>query len=496
MHPSPACPAPCPAPPCCGGSPCAWPPARTLCNCRPRAPCRACPWPGSTRWAWATPRPPQAALPSRCWPAWGWPPASCWTGNGKWTTPKAPCAPAPACAAPVATCASWRATPPPSPPCTAAARASPSASATASGAGAGTAAGVRQAEVTVEIEGQALRAQLAWASDRAGEVQANVSTRLTPGAPGASPAAAPSPSSPVNSSPATSSPFTWAPDAPLAGTLRARLPDVGVWSALAPPGWRVRGTLDASATLSGTRNAPRWAGTLGADDMAVRSVVDGVDLQGGRLRATLQGNQLSITEFRLQGGRGSGARIAGFSGNRTAAPQDGGMLTATGRVSWGDSATATATAATGLSGITMSLQAEAKALQELVRADRQISVSGQLQAQLQQGQISLRGKLTTDRATIILPDETAPTLGSDVVVRSAAKDREDQAKAQAAAKANQVAAQAETAKPPDIAITLNLGRDFALQGQGITTRLTGEVDIRSSAVPGAPPRVTGEVRTD
>ncbi|QLA83767.1 DUF490 domain-containing protein [Acidovorax sp. JMULE5] len=372
--------------------------------------------------------------------------------------------------------------------------ASPSASAAASGAGAGTAAGVRQAEVTVEIEGEALRAQLAWASDRAGEVQANVSTRLTPGAPGASAAAGASPSSPVNSSPATSSPFTWAPDAPLAGTLRARLPDVGVWSALAPPGWRVRGTLDASATLSGTRNAPRWAGTLGADDMAVRSVVDGVDLQGGRLRATLQGNQLSITEFRLQGGRGSGARIAGFSGNRTAAPQDGGTLTATGRVSWGDSATATAT--TGLSGITMSLQAEAKALQVLVRADRQISVSGQLQAQLQQGQISLRGKLTTDRATIILPDETAPTLGSDVVVRSAAKDREDQAKAQAAAKANQVAAQAETAKPPDIAITLNLGRDFALSGQGITTRLTGEVDIRSSAVPGAPPRVTGEVRTD
>ena len=372
------------------------------------------------------------------------------------------------------------------------ASASPSASAAASGAGAGTAAGVRQAEVTVEIEGEALRAQLAWASDRAGEVQANVSTRLTPGAPGASAAAGASPSSPVNSSPATSSPFTWAPDAPLAGTLRARLPDVGVWSALAPPGWRVRGTLDASATLSGTRNAPRWAGTLGADDMAVRSVVDGVDLQGGRLRATLQGNQLSITEFRLQGGRGSGARIAGFSGNRTAAPQDGGTLTATGRVSWGDSATA----ATGLSGITMSLQAEAKALQVLVRADRQISVSGQLQAQLQQGQISLRGKLTTDRATIILPDETAPTLGSDVVVRSAAKDREDQAKAQAAAKANQVAAQAETAKPPDIAITLNLGRDFALSGQGITTRLTGEVDIRSSAVPGAPPRVTGEVRTD
>ena len=340
------------------------------------------------------------------------------------------------------------------------------------GPGAGSPAGVRQAEISVEAEGDALRARLLWASDRAGEIDATVSTRLTPAS--------------------ADSAITWAADAPLAGTLRARLPDVGVWSALAPPGWRVRGTLDASATLSGTRNAPRWAGTLGADDMAVRSVVDGVDLQGGRLRATLQGNELLINEFRLQGGRGSSARIAGFSGNRTAASPDGGTLTASGRVAWGD----TASAATGLSGITMSLQAEARALQVLVRADRQVSVSGSVQAQLQQGQISLRGKLTTDRATIILPDESAPTLGSDVVVRSKAKDLADQAKAQAAAKASQVAAQAETAKPPDIAITLNLGRDFALSGHGITTRLTGEVEIRSSAVPGAPPRVTGEVRTD
>jgi translocation and assembly module TamB len=338
---------------------------------------------------------------------------------------------------------------------------------------AGTPAGVRQAEVSVELDGTALRARLAWASDRAGEIDATASTRLTLGGGAGTDLAA----------------LTWAADSPLAGTLRARLPDVGVWSALAPPGWRVRGTLDASATLSGTRTLPRWAGTLGADDLAVRSVVDGVDLQGGRLRATLSGNQLSINEFRLQGGRGSGARIAGFSGNRTAAPQKGGTLTGTGRITWGE-------AGNGLSGIAMSMQAEARALQVLVRADRQISVSGQLQAQLQQGQISLRGKLTTDRATIILPDENAPSLGSDVVVRSAAKDKEDQAKAQAAARANQVSAQAETAKPPDIAITLNLGRDFALNGHGITTRLTGEVDIRSSAVAGAPPRVTGEVRTE
>ncbi|WP_440109984.1 translocation/assembly module TamB domain-containing protein [Acidovorax sp. BL-A-41-H1] len=342
---------------------------------------------------------------------------------------------------------------------------------------AGTPAGVRQAEVSLELDGEALRARLQWASDRAGEIDASASTRLVPG-----------------SGTADLSAITWAADAPLAGTLRASLPDMGVWSALAPPGWRVRGTLQANATLSGTRDAPRWAGTLGADDLAVRSVVDGVDLQGGRLRANLRGNELQITEFRLQGGRGSGARIAGFSGNRTAAPADGGTLTASGRIRWGDAPAGSG----GMSGISMDVEAEARALQVLVRADRQLSVSGPLQVRLQQGQITVRGTITADRATIILPDESAPSLGSDVVVRSASKDREDQAKAQAAGKAAQAAASTEpdTLKPPDVAVTVNLGNDFALHGHGITTRLTGEVQVRSASVPGGPPRVTGEVRTE
>lgn len=344
---------------------------------------------------------------------------------------------------------------------------------TGANAGRGTLAGVRQAELSVQLEAETLSARLQWASARAGEIDATANTRIQ-WSEGAAP---------------------WPANAPLAGNVRARLPDVGVWSALAPPGWRVRGTLDANATLSGTRDAPRWAGTLAADDLAVRSLIDGVDLQGGRLRAALRGNQIELTEFRLQGGRGSKARIAGQSGNRTAAPEDRGSLSATGRLAWTDADPVANTPPR----ISLDLQAQAQALQVLVRADRQVSVSGNLQARLQHGQISVTGKLTTDRATIILPDETAPTLGSDVVIRSAARDREAQARAQAAAQAHQKAEQAPQlvpAKPAVIAVTLNLGNDFALQGRGITTRLTGEVDVRSSPTPGAPPRVTGEVRTE
>ena len=55
-------------------------------------------------------------------------------------------------------------------------------------------------------------------------------------------------------------------------------------------------------------------------------------------------------------------------------------------------------------------------------------------------------------------------------------------------------AKAQTAKPPDIAVSFDLGNDFAVQGRGLTTRLEGKLDIRSTALT-APPRITGEVRT-
>ena len=336
----------------------------------------------------------------------------------------------------------------------------------------GTLVGIRQARLQLNAEGNQLRAQVQWDSERAGKLDAQANSTLTRHNGG----------------------WSWSPDTPLNAQLRANLPDVGVWSALAPPGWRINGTLDADVALAGSLNAPQWQGTLGADRITVQSLLDGVDLKDGRLRAALRGNQLNITELSLQGGKGSQARIVGYSGNLTPAPQDGGSLQGSGTLRWGGAPASAASADSTAkdSSIALDFTAQLRALQVQVRADRQASVSGTLRAGLQDGQITVRGDLTVDRATIILPEASAPKLGDDVVVRSAAIDRANAAKAQ---QTSQSAARTQTAQAPDIAVTLNLGRDFALQGFGITTRLEGALDVRGASSPGAPPRITGEVRT-
>ena len=343
----------------------------------------------------------------------------------------------------------------------------------AAGPGASTPAGLHRAELKVDAEGNTVRANLAWDSERAGEIRVEASTQVQQRGGG----------------------WLWPEDAPITGHVTARMPNLGVWSILAPPGWRVGGTLQADATLSGNRAEPRWNGSLGADQLAVRALVDGLDLRNGRLRATLEGTRVALDEFSLEGGVGGQARIPGQGGNLSTsaseAAKGGGTLTAKGELGWGPAPAPGSSA----SGIRMSIQAQLNALRVLVRSDRQLTLSGQLQAGLDNGQFSVHGKLVTDRAVIILPDDTAPSLGSDVIVRSAALDRE---RAEAAARNAEAArseqARAHTAKPPDIAVQFDLGRDFAVQGRGVTTRLEGQLDIRGTSLEG-PPRITGEVRT-
>ncbi|RMX04852.1 hypothetical protein D8I35_13395 [Corticibacter populi] len=341
--------------------------------------------------------------------------------------------------------------------------------ASASTRGQAIAAGIRTLSLDVQSEANALVLTLDWDTERAGVIKARAQTQLVRQGGG----------------------WQLSEPAPLSGSVQARLQDLSVWGTLAPPGWRVAGALDADIALGGSVQAPELRGSINGSGLNIRSVLDGVELHDGQLRATLDGNRLDIAELTLQGGTGSNAYVRGLSGNRTPAPTERGRMTASGFIDW------SGTAGTG---IAMDVRASLEKMQVLVRSDRQMSLSGDLSAGLQQGALRVRGSIMVDRASITLPESGAPTLGTDVVVVRAS----DQAKAAAEAKAEAETAaegpeargQLQSAKPMDLELKLDLGRDFALQGYGITTRLEGNLTVRNATSGNDPVTVVGEIRTD
>lgn len=310
-------------------------------------------------------------------------------------------------------------------------------------------AGVRTARLLLSADAEQLAASLRWDSERAGQVQADFSTLLR----------------------RQDGIWTWPGDAPLSGTLRAQLPSSGAWSLLAPPGWRLRGTLAADATLSGTRRAPQWQGTLGAQELAVRSLADGIDFSQGTLRASLTGQRLDIDSFTLQGAGGN----------------NGGRLSVTGSVVW---LPATPTLATPLSRLRMALDFEAKALRVTARADQRLVLSGKLTARLDDTRLTLRGALKADEALFILPEDTAPQLGADVRVRIAGDSQTGR---------GPPPPPATPAPPPrvtpDVAVSLDLGQNFEVRGRGLATHLAGTLELRSTPGHGLTPQLSGELRT-
>jgi translocation and assembly module TamB len=312
-------------------------------------------------------------------------------------------------------------------------------------------ADLREARLELNLDAGSLSGSLRWDSTRAGKALMAFSTQLQPLGHG----------------------WTLDQKVPIGGSLQIQLPPVDAWSVLAPPGWRLRGTMDADITLTGTLETPRWDGKLQARNLAVRSVVDGIDFSQGRLDARLHGQQIDIQEFSLQGAPTSAG--------------SGGQLALTGSIFWlpGNSE------ADFLSRLSMALEMQAKALRLSTRSDRRVVVSGKVATQLRDARLSLSGSLAADQALITLPDDRAPQLGDDVVVRRPA------AKLPTSATPAQKPSASSRASAPrlvtDLLIELDLGPDFQVRGRGLDTRLAGKLSLH--AVNQERPNLTGTVRT-
>ncbi|MDP4771317.1 MAG: translocation/assembly module TamB domain-containing protein [Limnohabitans sp.] len=317
-----------------------------------------------------------------------------------------------------------------------------------------TAAGLRQAKVHVQVQNEKLIADLNWDSAQMGQAKAQLQSQLK----------------------RTSDGWQWAEQAPLSGHVQANLPQIGAWSVLAPPGWRVQGTLEANLTLSGTRNQPQWQGRLQADQLAARSAVQGIEFSQGQMQARLQGQRLVLERLSLRGAGAQGGELQGqglvqFNTKSPASSGTNPLLTAD-----------------------LDLQINARNLRVSNRADRRLSVSGDLTARMSQGQMQLRGGVKADQALFVLPDNRTPSLGDDVVVFRPGMGELNLNALTSPTDPN--APSSSWLGVPDVRVMLDLGSDFQLQGQGLNTRLNGQVELISNASTRGQPRLSGQVRTE
>ena len=314
-------------------------------------------------------------------------------------------------------------------------------------------AGLREARLNLSLSQDTLLADLSWDSQHMGQATAQLETRLSQ----------------------TPQGWGWSEQAPLRGWVQASLPQVGAWSVLAPPGWRVQGTMDARLDLSGTRARPEWWGRLQADNLAVRSAVQGIELDQGQMRAQLQGQELVLERLIL---RGAGAQ--------------GGQVQAQGLIMLPALSSRTlAPGSSPLAAAELNLDIQAEGLRLSNRADRRLAVSGGLSAQIKQSPLRIRGLVKADQALFILPDDSTPSLGSDVVVVRPRPSLEETH----TAPQNKPSPTASWLGAPDVQVQLDLGNDFVLRGQGIDTRLQGRVLVTSNTTTQGLPRLSGEVRT-
>lgn len=317
------------------------------------------------------------------------------------------------------------------------------------------AAGMRETRLQINLDGDRLAANLRWDSQRAGRALLAFSTQLQQ----------------------QSGAWQLPGSAPVGGSLQLDLPPMEAWSALAPPGWRLRGTMAAHVNLEGTLDRPQWSGEIQAQDLAVRSLVDGIDFSQGRLSARLHDQQLDLTRLSL---RGAGAAAGKNSGNT-----QGGELILTG------SARLLPIGQPGGERLQVQLQAQAQALRVSARPDRRVTVSGQLGADLTSTRLTLRGALKADQALFTLPDSSTPRLGSDVVVRGGSRAQRGASAAPAPA-----AAKPAGDKPPilglDLQVELDPGDDFQVRGMGVQTRLAGKLKLNATTL--AQPNVNGTLR--
>ena len=242
-------------------------------------------------------------------------------------------------------------------------------------------------------------------------------------------------------------------EAPINGEVRARVADLGIWGAWVPPGWRLAGALETTAKVSGSFGKPQLDGQLVGRGLAVRNLLQGVNISDGQVLVKLAGDTAQIERFTLRAGDGS--------------------ATITGGVTLGAK----------LQVVQGRLQMKADRLRVLGRVDRQLIASGEAVATMQNERMQLDGKFRIDEGLFDASSADAPSLDDDVTVRRADAPEDRRAVADAP----------ETRRSFVLGVDIDLGDKLRVRGRGLDTGLRGQLRLTT---PGGRLAVNGTIITE
>ncbi len=220
-------------------------------------------------------------------------------------------------------------------------------------------------------------------------------------------------------------------DAPLRGRARFSLDGTLLATLMPTEGLQLGGHADGNVDLQGSLASPALVGQVRGRDLLIEVPSEGVSLRKGRFDLQFDEREARLVRARLEG--------------------ESGYLEATGRMNWADGRLAA------------SLGADAVGLTLVNGPELRMVVTGRLDVDAQEGQITVKGRMRADEGDLSLRPARL-RVSSDVVVRgkTVAPGR---------------AATGGAGGAPSLNLELDFGDRFRVRGFGASARLTGVAQL-------------------
>jgi translocation and assembly module TamB len=294
---------------------------------------------------------------------------------------------------------------------------------------------------TLELRANALDGQVGWSLEAAGrqlgEASGAGSLRVERGPQG----------------------WRLAPEAPIAGAVRAHMPSIAWLGPWLDPNLRLDGALDAYFGITGTGADPRGSGDIRGERLSVALVEQGMRLVDGTLAIAFDQQRVRLDAL-------------SFASEPRVRPREGRIdyqaLAATpGRLRAGGSMELTSGRG--------ELQVEAERLAVLQRPDQWLMLSGSGRYEIGPASSGFRAQLRADAGYIELQRLPPPRLSDDVVIKGRERGG------------------GTRRLPLTLDVLASLGESFYFRGRGLDSRLAGEVRIRGDGR--GPLRASGQIST-